>query len=77
MAAEFRRVSIFSKGYNRAEVDEFMRHAQKLRNRGDAALTPELLIDKEFKTQRGGYSMDDVDDALDGLVAAISGGKGA
>ncbi|MBV7411844.1 DivIVA domain-containing protein [Dermabacteraceae bacterium TAE3-ERU27] len=72
MSIEFPRVSVFSKGYSRDEVDEFMRHAQQSYDSGDESFTSDDIVEVTFAMERGGYSMDEVDKVLDRLADAIA-----
>lgn len=66
----FRRVGLFTSGYNRNEVDLVLDRILLFLN-GHAALTALEVRDTVFSAQRRGYAEDQVDAFLDAVVSFI------
>lgn len=72
MSTSFERVSRFSTGYDVREVDEFLSRARSAYEGDDSGFTPSEITSAGFGTERGGYAMRVVDEALDRLSDAFS-----
>lgn len=72
MSTSFERVSRFSIGYAVREVDDFLARARTAYEGKDASFTSTEIVGATFPTERGGYNMRAVDDALDRLSDAFA-----
>ena len=72
MSTSFERVSRFSVGYAVSEVDAFLARAREAYEAKDAQFTGADIAAASFGTERGGYSMRAVDEALDRLSDAFA-----
>lgn len=72
MSAAFERVNRFRTGYNVREVDEFLTRARAAYEGRDPSFQPADVITASFTTERGGYDMRVVDEALDRLSDAFA-----
>lgn len=72
MSTSFERVSRFSTGYDVREVDEFLARARAAYEGQDTGFSPTDITTVSFSTERGGYAMRVVDEALDRLSDAFS-----
>ena len=72
MSTSFERVSRFSVGYNMREVDEFLARARTAYEGRDPAFSGGDITSASFGTERGGYDMRVVDEALDRLSDAFA-----
>ena len=72
MSTSFERVSRFSVGYDTHEVDEFLARARTAYEGRDAGFSGSDISSVSFGTERGGYDMRVVDEALDRLSDAFA-----
>lgn len=72
MNAAFERAGRFSQGYSTVEVDEFLSRARAAYEGSDNGFKPSEIITASFTTERGGYDMRVVDEALDRLSDAFA-----
>lgn len=72
MSTSFERVSRFSVGYAAAEVDDFLARAREAYESKDSSFDASSIAGASFGTERGGYSMRTVDEALDRLSDAFA-----
>lgn len=72
MSTSFERVSRFGTGYDVREVDEFLARAREAYEGGDASFSSSEITGASFASERGGYSMRVVDEALDRLSDAFA-----
>lgn len=72
MSTSFERVSRLSTGYDVREVDDFLARARAAYEGGDADFEPSEVTTASFASERGGYSMRVVDEALDRLSDAFA-----
>lgn len=72
MSTSFERVSRFSVGYSVSEVDGFLARAREAYEAKDPHFTGADIAAASFGTERGGYSMRTVDEALDRLSDAFA-----
>lgn len=72
MSTSFERVSRFSVGYDPSEVDSFLARARTAYEGGDPSFSGADVSTASFGTQRGGYDMRAVDEALDRLSDAFA-----
>ncbi|MDY5129172.1 DivIVA domain-containing protein [Actinotignum urinale] len=68
---DFQQVTVFSRGYNRDEVDDFFTRAKKAYSQGDGTMDETDVRAVVFHNQRGGYNTQDVDAALNRLEGAF------
>src|SRR5690625_2271427 len=72
VSTSFERVSRVSVGYDQREVDEFLSRARTAYEGRDPAFTGADITSASFGTERGGYDMRVVDEALDRLSDAFA-----
>ncbi|PWH06733.1 hypothetical protein DEO23_07355 [Brachybacterium endophyticum] len=72
MSTSFERVSRFSVGYDPHEVDDFLARARTAYEQGGTDFDSSSVTAASFGTQRGGYDMRTVDEALDRLSDAFA-----
>ncbi|WP_010533984.1 hypothetical protein [Brachybacterium squillarum] len=72
MSNSFERVSRFSVGYDMNEVDEFLARARTAYEGREADFQGADITTASFGTERGGYDMRIVDEALDRLSDAFA-----
>lgn len=72
MSTSFERVSRFSDGYDVREVDDFLARARAAYEGEDPSFNPAEITGASFGTERGGYAMGIVDQALDRLSDAFA-----
>ena len=72
MSTSFQRVGRFSIGYNPREVDEFLARARTAYEGRDPGFSGADITSASFGTERGGYDMRVVDEALDRLSDAFA-----
>ncbi|EWS81195.1 DivIVA domain-containing protein [Brachybacterium phenoliresistens] len=72
MSTSFERVSRFSVGYATAEVDDFLSRARSAYESKDPSFDGSDVATASFGTERGGYDMRTVDEALDRLSDAFA-----
>ena len=72
MSTSFERVSRFSVGYDMREVDAFLSRARTAYEGRDPSFTGSDITAASFGTERGGYDMRVVDEALDRLSDAFA-----
>ena len=72
MSTSFERVSRFSVGYDMAEVDEFLARARTAYEGRESGFDGADITSASFGTERGGYDMRVVDEALDRLSDAFA-----
>src|SRR5699024_3742838 len=72
VSTSFERVSRFSVGYDMREVDEFLSRARKAYEGRDPSFDGGEITAASFGTERGGYAMRVVDEALDRLSDAFA-----
>lgn len=72
MSTSFERVSRLGIGYDVREVDEFLSRARAAYEGHDSSLIPSDISAASFATERGGYDMRVVDEALDRLSDAFA-----
>lgn len=72
MSTSFQRVGRFSVGYNPREVDEFLARARTAYEGRDPGFSGADITSASFGTERGGYDMRVVDEALDRLSDAFA-----
>lgn len=72
MSTSFERVSRFANGYDVREVDEFLARARSAYEKHSADFDPTEITSVSFGTERGGYALHVVDEALDRLADAFA-----
>lgn len=72
MSTSFDRVSRFSVGYSTREVDEFLSRARTAYEEREPGFSAADITSASFGTERGGYDMRVVDEALDRLSDAFA-----
>lgn len=72
MSNAFERANRFTLGYNTEEVDQFLARARDAYEGRDRSFQPADVITASFTTERGGYDMRAVDEALDRLSDAFA-----
>lgn len=72
MSTSFERVTRFSTGYATTEVDDFLSRARSAYEHKDPGFTGGDIATASFSTERGGYDMRTVDEALDRLSDAFA-----
>ena len=65
MSTSFERVSRMSVGYDMSEVDEFLARARTAYEDREPGFTGADITSASFGTERGGYDMRVVDEALE------------
>ena len=72
MSTAFKRAGRFTFGYNVEEVDDFLLRARAAYEGRDGSFQPADVITAKFSTERGGYDMLAVDEALARLSDAFA-----
>ncbi|GAB2538897.1 DivIVA domain-containing protein [Brachybacterium huguangmaarense] len=72
MSTSFERVSRFATGYDVREVDDFLARARAAYEKEDGTFEVSEISGASFASERGGYAMRVVDEALDRLSDAFA-----
>jgi DivIVA domain-containing protein len=72
VSTSFQRASRFGVGYDPQQVDDFLSRARTAYEGGEPGFDGSSVAAASFDTQRGGYDMRAVDDALDRLSDAFA-----